>query len=93
MHHGENVLMVLDQDSKEVRYFSRNLMCPTSGISYQNPEPNLFSFNSPVIIAKDWDGKRNKYKKDYSKSKTVHKKSGFAPLGNTNLRYLNNWRS
>jgi excinuclease ABC subunit A len=36
--------MVLDQDSK-VRYFSRNLMCP-SGISYQNPEPNLFSFNS-----------------------------------------------
>jgi excinuclease ABC subunit A len=44
--HGENVLMVLDQDSKEVRYFSRNLMCPTSGISYQNPEPNLFSFNS-----------------------------------------------
>jgi excinuclease ABC subunit A len=50
------LLMVLDQDSKEVRYFSRNLMCPTSGI-YQNPEPNLFSFNSPkepVIIAKDW---------------------------------------
>ena len=47
MHHGENVLMILDQDSNEVRYFSRNLMCPTSGISYQNPEPNLFSFNSP----------------------------------------------
>jgi excinuclease ABC subunit A len=50
MHHGENVLMVLDQDSKEVRYFSRNLMCPTSGISYQNPEPNLFSFNSPKSL-------------------------------------------
>ncbi|WP_366183707.1 excinuclease ABC subunit UvrA [Flavobacterium ovatum] len=47
MNHGENVLMVLEQDSQEVRYFSRNLMCPTSGISYQNPEPNLFSFNSP----------------------------------------------
>jgi excinuclease ABC subunit A len=29
------------------KYFSRNLMCPTTGISYQNPEPNLFSFNSP----------------------------------------------
>ncbi|MBF0693672.1 MAG: excinuclease ABC subunit UvrA [Flavobacterium sp.] len=47
MHHGENVLMILDQDSGSVRYFSRNLMCPTSGISYQNPEPNNFSFNSP----------------------------------------------
>ncbi|HEX9979101.1 MAG TPA: excinuclease ABC subunit UvrA [Flavobacterium sp.] len=47
MHHGENVLMILDQDSGAVRFFSRNLMCPTSGISYQNPEPNNFSFNSP----------------------------------------------
>src|SRR5690606_27479824 len=47
MHHGDNVLMVLDQDTNEVRFFSRNLMCPTTGISYQNPEPNLFSFNSP----------------------------------------------
>ena len=47
MYHGDNVLMVIDQDSNEVRYFSRNLMCPTSGISYPNPEPNNFSFNSP----------------------------------------------
>lgn len=47
MYHGENVLMILDQDTNEVRYFSRNLMCPSTGISYQNPEPNLFSFNSP----------------------------------------------
>jgi excinuclease ABC subunit A len=47
MYHGDNVLMVLDQDTNEVRYFSRNLMCPSSGISYPNPEPNNFSFNSP----------------------------------------------
>jgi excinuclease ABC subunit A len=47
MYHGENVLMILEQDTQDTRYFSRNLMCPTSGISYQNPEPNLFSFNSP----------------------------------------------
>ncbi|MEH6407412.1 MAG: excinuclease ABC subunit UvrA, partial [Leeuwenhoekiella sp.] len=47
MYHGEDVLMVLDQDTQEARYFSRNLMCPTSGISYPNPEPNNFSFNSP----------------------------------------------
>ncbi|WP_026838040.1 excinuclease ABC subunit UvrA [Gillisia sp. JM1] len=47
MYHGDDVLMVLEQDSNEIRYFSRNLMCPTSGISYPNPEPNNFSFNSP----------------------------------------------
>jgi excinuclease ABC subunit A len=44
MHHGENVLMILDQDSNEG--ISVDLMCPVTGISYQNPEPNLFSFNS-----------------------------------------------
>ncbi|WP_053970406.1 excinuclease ABC subunit UvrA [Mangrovimonas sp. ST2L15] len=47
MYHGEDVLMVIDQDTDEVRYFSRNLMCPSTGISYPNPEPNNFSFNSP----------------------------------------------
>ncbi|WP_418510121.1 excinuclease ABC subunit UvrA [Corallibacter sp.] len=47
MYHGDDVLMVIDQDTQEARYFSRNLMCPSSGISYPNPEPNNFSFNSP----------------------------------------------
>ena len=47
MYHGDDVLMVIDQDTSEARYFSRNLMCPSSGISYPNPEPNNFSFNSP----------------------------------------------
>lgn len=47
MYHGDDVLQVLDNDSGEARYFSRSLMCPSSGISYPNPEPNNFSFNSP----------------------------------------------
>ncbi|RED49286.1 excinuclease ABC subunit UvrA [Seonamhaeicola aphaedonensis] len=47
MYHGDDVLLVIDQDTKKARYFSRNLMCPSSGISYPNPEPNNFSFNSP----------------------------------------------
>ena len=47
MYHGDDVLMVIDQDTQEARYFSRSLMCPTTGISYPNPEPNNFSFNSP----------------------------------------------
>ena len=47
MYHGDDVMMVLDNETDEIRYFSRSLMCPTSGISYPNPEPNNFSFNSP----------------------------------------------
>jgi len=47
MYQGDDVLMVLDHETEKVRYFSRNLMCPSSGISYPNPEPNNFSFNSP----------------------------------------------
>lgn len=47
MYHGEDVLMVLDNETDKTRYFSRSLMCPSSGISYPNPEPNNFSFNSP----------------------------------------------
>lgn len=47
MYHGDDVLMVLDNETNDVRFFSRSLMCPTSGISYPNPEPNNFSFNSP----------------------------------------------
>ncbi|WP_091424745.1 excinuclease ABC subunit UvrA [Formosa sp. Hel1_31_208] len=47
MYHGDDVLMVLDHETNKARYFSRNLMCPSSGISYPNPEPNNFSFNSP----------------------------------------------
>ncbi|WP_299886216.1 excinuclease ABC subunit UvrA [uncultured Lacinutrix sp.] len=47
MYHGDDVLMIIDQDTQDTRYFSRSLMCPTSGISYPNPEPNNFSFNSP----------------------------------------------
>ena len=56
MYQGEETLMVLEMDSQESRYFSRNLMCPSSGISYPTPEPNSFSFNSPkecVKAAKD----------------------------------------
>src|SRR5690554_2783206 len=47
MYHGDDVLLVLEHDTQEARYFSRSLMCPESGISYPNPEPNNFSFNSP----------------------------------------------
>ena len=47
LHYGEDVMMVLRLEDNKARYFSKNLMCPTSGISYPIPEPNTFSFNSP----------------------------------------------
>ncbi len=47
LYAGDNILMVIDIDTNTPRYFSRDLMCPTTGIAYPNPEPNTFSFNSP----------------------------------------------
>jgi excinuclease ABC subunit A len=44
---GDGVMMVLDSESGEPRYFSRHLMCPVTGISYNEPAPHTFSFNSP----------------------------------------------
>ncbi len=85
MYHGENVLMILDQDSNEIRFFSRNLMCPTTGISYQNPEPNLFSFNSPKGACPDCNGlgmiNEINIKKIIPNPKLSIKAGGFVPLG------------
>ena len=47
MKQGKNIMMVLDKESDQPRYFSRQLMCPTTGISYNEPAPHNFSFNSP----------------------------------------------
>jgi excinuclease ABC subunit A len=47
MKYGKGSLMIAGVDRDEPRYLSRHLMCPTSGIAYEEPEPNLFSFNSP----------------------------------------------
>jgi excinuclease ABC subunit A len=47
MKHGQGIIMILDPDSGDTRFFSRHLMCPTTGISYNDPAPHSFSFNSP----------------------------------------------
>ena len=47
MKQGDGLIMILDKDSGSVKYFSRRLMCPTTGIAYSDPAPNNFSFNSP----------------------------------------------
>jgi len=47
MKHGQGIIMILDNDTNVVKYYSRHLMCPTTGISYNEPAPHNFSFNSP----------------------------------------------
>jgi len=47
MDMGNNLMMLLDHETNKVQHFSKNLMCPESGISYEVPSPNSFSFNSP----------------------------------------------
>ena len=47
MKQGEGLIMIIDYETGEVKHFSRRLMCPTTGISYSDPAPNTFSFNSP----------------------------------------------
>lgn len=47
MEQGKGIIMILEKESQEPRYFSRQLMCPTTGISYNEPAPHTFSFNSP----------------------------------------------
>lgn len=47
MNQGNGVIMILDYETNDAKFFSRNLMCPTTGSSYAMPEPNSFSFNSP----------------------------------------------
>ena len=89
--HGKGLLLVLEEGQTDVRYFSRLLMCPTTGLSYQDPEPNTFSFNSPYGACPKCNGlgevtviDMNKIIPDMEKS---IKKGGLAPIG----EYKNSW--
>jgi len=85
MYSGENVLMILEEGTSVPRYFSRDLMCPTTGISYPTPEPNTFSFNSPKGMCPHCSGlghvhEVNELKIFPDKSLSI-KAGGIAPLG------------
>jgi excinuclease ABC subunit A len=88
---GKGQLMLLENDEKTVRFFSRSLMCPTSGVSYDEPAPNLFSFNSPYGACKKCNGLGEVREVDEKKiipdPKLSIKKGGLAPLG----EYKKNW--
>jgi excinuclease ABC subunit A len=82
---GDGTLMVLDLENGNTRHFSRSLMCPTSGISYPEPEPNLFSFNSPYGACTTCKGLGEVSEMDKDKiipdPKLSIRKGGLAPLG------------
>lgn len=106
MKHGKGTMMVLDTselDSKsgkknikgygfgKLRFFSRSLMCPTSGVSYDEPAPNSFSFNSPYGACPKCNGLGETSEIDIHKivpnPKLSLKKGAIAPIG----VYKNNW--
>ena len=65
--HGNNSILIIDNETGEARYFSMNLMCEDSGISYELPEPNNFSFNSPRGACKRCKGIGNLKEVDLNK--------------------------
>lgn len=91
MYSGNNVLMVLEEDTEVPRYFSRDLMCPTTGISYPTPEPNTFSFNSPKGMCPNCKGLGHVYevneRKIFPNKKLSIKGGGIVPLGD----YKKSW--
>ena len=87
---GKGMLMVLEEGSADARYYSKLLMCPTTGIAYQDPEPNTFSFNSPYGACPKCNGLGTVIQVDMKKiipdPSLSLRKGGLAPLG----EYKNN---
>ena len=87
---GKGMLMVLEEGASDARYFSKLLMCPTTGIAYQDPEPNTFSFNSPYGACPKCNGLGTVIQVDMKKiipdPSLSLRKGGLAPLG----EYKNN---
>ncbi len=93
MKQGKGVAMILEKgkEKEEPRYFSKNLMCPTSGISYDEPSPNSFSFNSPYGACPKCNGLGEtaevSREKIIPEPKLSIKQGGIKPLG----KYSNKW--
>ena len=85
MQLGKGIIMLLDADSGEVRHYSKLLMCPSTGISYKDPAPTNFSYNSPMGYCRCCKGLGTINKIDLSKvildTSLSIKKGAIAPLG------------
>ena len=85
MKQGEGLIMILDKETGAIKHFSKRLMCPTTGISYSDPAPNNFSFNSPQGACPHCKGLGTINQIDLNKVIPDKKQSiyegGIAPLG------------
>jgi excinuclease ABC subunit A len=85
MKHGQGIVMILDHETDHVKYYSRHLMCPTTGISYNEPAPHNFSFNSPQGACQKCNGLGVIPQLDMDKiipdKKSTIYKGAIAPLG------------
>ncbi len=91
LRYGKGVVAVYDEINRKTAFFSRKLMCEDTGESYELPEPNTFSFNSPYGTCPHCKGLGTVSEVDIKKiipdKRVVLRKGGIAPLG----EYKNNW--
>ena len=91
LKHGKGSLMVVDEGTNTLKHYSQHLMCPTSGISYDEPAPNTFSFNSPYGACPKCNGLGTIAEIDIKSvipdGTVTIKAGGIAPLG----PYKDNW--
>lgn len=89
LYNGKNSMLIICEEN--LHYFSKNLICPDTGVSYEKPEPNTFSFNSPSGMCNECNGLGKVYSLDLEllipdKSKSIFN-GGITPIG----PYKNNW--
>jgi excinuclease ABC subunit A len=92
MKHGKGMLLVFRESDKKAFHYSRHLMCPTSGIAYEDPEPNTFSFNSPYGACPHCSGLGTVSVMDVDKiipnRKLSIRKGGIAPIANSKSGWI-----
>ena len=92
LKYGKGVIQIFDPIDNSIRFFSRNLMCPSTGISYDNPEPNSFSFNSPKGACETCNGLGLEMNIDLTKifpDKNLSiEQGGIAPIADRNSKWI-----
>ena len=92
LKYGKGIIQIFDPTDTSIRFFSRNLMCPSTGIAYDNPEPNSFSFNSPKGACDRCNGLGLEMKIDLNKifpDKSLSiEQGGIAPISDRNSKWI-----
>lgn len=92
LKHGKGLMMTMQYQKDDLRYFSRQLMCPTTGIAYASPEPNSFSFNSPKGACSHCNGLGSVSEIDIekilpNKNRSINK-GGIAPIAERKSEWI-----